>query len=49
MHEAPFPTICMVNGPCLGAGFELALACDLRVMSTEASFGLPEIRIGCRR
>ena len=46
VHEAPFPTICMVNGPCLGAGFELALACDLRVMSTEASFGLPEIRIG---
>ena len=46
VHEAPFPTVCMVNGPCLGAGFELAMACDLRVMSTEASFGLPEIRVG---
>lgn len=46
VHEAPFPTVCMVNGPCLGAGFELAMACDLRVMSTEAIFGLPEIRVG---
>ena len=46
VHEAPFPTVCMVNGPCLGAGFELAMACDLRVMSTGASFGLPEIRVG---
>lgn len=46
VHEAPFPTVCMVNGPCLGAGFELAMACDLRVMSTVATFGLPEIRVG---
>lgn len=46
VHEAPFPTVCMVNGACLGAGFELAMACDLRVMSTTASFGLPEIRVG---
>jgi enoyl-CoA hydratase len=39
-------SVAAINGACLGAAFELALACDLRVVSTEASFGLPEIRVG---
>src|SRR5512143_3166868 len=26
VHDARFPTVCMINGPCLGAGFELAMA-----------------------
>jgi enoyl-CoA hydratase/carnithine racemase len=46
VHEAPFPTVCMMNGHCLGAGFELAMACDLRTASSEARMGLPEIRVG---
>ena len=46
VHEAPFPTICMVNGACLGAGFELAMACDMRLASTAATLGLPEVRVG---
>jgi enoyl-CoA hydratase/carnithine racemase len=46
VHEAPFPVIAMLNGHCLGGGLELAMACDLRVASTEATLGLPEIRVG---
>src|SRR5438477_8690053 len=46
VHRAPFPVLAAVHGACLGAGFELALACDLRLAAADASFGLPEVRVG---
>ena len=46
VHRAPFPVIAGVHGHCLGAGLELILACDLRVATTDARFGLPEVRVG---
>jgi E-phenylitaconyl-CoA hydratase len=42
--EVGKPVLAAVNGLCLGAGLELALACDLRIASENATFGLPEVR-----
>ena len=42
----PMPTIAVVQGHALGAGLQVALACDLRVVSTDASLGLLEMRYG---
>ncbi|RKT32795.1 3-hydroxyacyl-CoA dehydrogenase/enoyl-CoA hydratase/3-hydroxybutyryl-CoA epimerase [Roseovarius halotolerans] len=40
------PTICVTHGAALGAGFELALACDWRIAVEGASFGFPEVKLG---
>lgn len=44
--HCPKPVVAVVNGLCLGGGFEIALACDLRMASSNAQFGLPEIKLG---
>jgi enoyl-CoA hydratase len=40
------PVIAAVNGFCLGGGCELAMACHLRIASTAARFGQPEVKLG---
>lgn len=44
--EVAKPIIAAVNGACLAGGLEVALACDLRIASENATFGLPEVRWG---
>lgn len=46
VENSPVPVIASVNGIAAGAGCELALACHLRIASTNASFSLPELKLG---
>lgn len=46
LRDLPVPTIARVNGWCLGAGLEVMAACDMRVASDNAMFGMPEVKVG---
>ncbi|HET9235448.1 MAG TPA: enoyl-CoA hydratase/isomerase family protein, partial [Candidatus Eisenbacteria bacterium] len=46
LKALPMPTIAAVHGHALGAGLQVALACDVRVVTEDASLGLLEMRYG---
>jgi enoyl-CoA hydratase/carnithine racemase len=46
IEQLPQVTFCEIAGAAMGGGYELALACDLRLAADEAKIGLPEVGIG---
>jgi 2-(1,2-epoxy-1,2-dihydrophenyl)acetyl-CoA isomerase len=46
LRDSKKPTVALINGPAFGGGLIIAMACDLRVCSRTASFGVPFIKIG---
>lgn len=46
LDACPVPVIGRIQGYCLGAGLEVAAACDMRVASDDAKFGMPEVAVG---
>jgi enoyl-CoA hydratase len=44
--ELPFVTLAAIDGPALGAGTQLAVACDLRVATPDSTFGIPAAKLG---
>lgn len=46
VNEAPLPVIAAVNGPAIGAGTQLAIACDFRVAAPSARFAVPTAHLG---
>lgn len=46
VRDCPVPVVARIEGYALGAGLELATACDLRIAGEDARFGMPEVRVG---
>jgi enoyl-CoA hydratase len=46
LHDAPFVTLAAIDGAALGAGLQLAVACDLRVVAPTAQLGIPAGKLG---
>jgi enoyl-CoA hydratase len=46
LRAAPFPTLAVVEGYALGAGCQLAIACDLRLATAASGFGVPAAKLG---
>jgi enoyl-CoA hydratase/carnithine racemase len=46
IRDCPVPVICRMEGFTLGAGLEVAAACDIRIAADSAHFGMPEVKVG---
>ena len=46
IRDCPVPVICRMEGFTLGAGLEVAAACDMRIAADNAFFGMPEVKVG---
>lgn len=46
LRRLPVPVIAKIDGYALGAGLEVAVSCDLRVATSRAKFGMPEVKVG---
>jgi len=46
LRRLPVPVLARIDGYALGAGLEVAVSCDLRVATTRAKFGMPEVKVG---
>lgn len=46
VRDCPLPVVAAIDGHCYGAGLELAAACDIRLASSHARFGMQEVRLG---
>ena len=46
IRECRVPVIAAIDGYCLGAGMEVAAACDMRIAGENAKFGMPEVKVG---
>jgi enoyl-CoA hydratase/carnithine racemase len=45
-EEMAKPVVCQIHRTCVGGALEVALACDLRIASSDSQFGLPEVKFG---
>lgn len=46
LRTLPVPVIARIRGYCLGGGLEVAACCDMRVAGDDATFGMPEVKVG---
>lgn len=46
IRDCQHPVVAMIEGPCVGAGLEIACCCDLRICQTKSRFGVPVNRLG---
>ena len=46
LWNCPHPTLALINGACVGGGFEIAMMCDIRICGQSSRFGIPINRLG---